>query len=38
MKRTYAEVIDWFRPFAIAGLALIGMSLISLVVMRYTPW
>ena len=38
MKRTYAEVIDWFRPFAIAGLSLIGMSLISLVVMRYTPW
>ncbi len=38
MKRTYAEVLDWFQPFAIAGLSLIGISLISLLGLRYTPW
>lgn len=38
MKRTYAEVLDWFFPFCIAGLSLIGVSLFSLTGMRYTPW
>ena len=38
MKRTYAEVLDWFFPFSVAGLSLVGMSLISLVWLRYTPW
>lgn len=38
MKRTYAEVLDWFTPFAIAGLSCIGVSLLSLLGLRYTPW
>ena len=38
LKRTYAEILDWFGPFAIAGLALVGMSLVSILGMRYTPW
>ncbi|MFT5301216.1 MAG: Ca-activated chloride channel family protein [Mariniblastus sp.] len=38
LTRTYAEVLDWFGPFAIAGLSFIGLSLISLLGMRYTPW
>ena len=38
MTRTYAEVLDWFYPFAIAGLSLIGISLVSLMWLRYTPW
>ena len=38
LERTYAEILDWFGPFAIAGLSLIGMSLLSLAGLRYTPW
>jgi Ca-activated chloride channel family protein len=38
LTRTYAEVLDWFFPFAIAGLSFIGMSLLSLLGLRYTPW
>ena len=38
LTRTYAEVLDWFNPFAIAGLSLIGVSLLSLLGVRYTPW
>ena len=38
MKRTYAEVLDWFGPFSIAGISLAGFCLMSLLGMRYTPW
>lgn len=38
MKLTYAEVLDWFGPFSIAGMSLVGVSLLSLIGMRYTPW
>ncbi len=38
MKRTYAEVLDWFTPFSIAGLSFLGLSLISILGLRYTPW
>ena len=38
MKRTYAEVLDWFFPFCVAGLSFIGISLLSMIWMRYTPW
>ena len=38
MKRTYAEVLDWFTPFSIAGLSFLGLSLISLLGLRYSPW
>jgi Ca-activated chloride channel family protein len=38
MKQTYAEVLDNFVPFSIAGISLAGMALISLLTFRYTPW
>lgn len=38
MKRTYAEVLDWFKPFAIAGLSFVGLTMLSLMGLRYTPW
>jgi len=38
LKQTYAEVLDWFGPFSIAGVSLAGMALFSLMLFRYTPW
>jgi Ca-activated chloride channel family protein len=38
MERTFAEVIDWFEPFCLVGLSLVGVGLISLWGARYTPW
>lgn len=38
LDRTYAEILDWFTPFAITGLALLGLFLISMAGLRYTPW
>lgn len=38
MTRTYAEVLDWFGPFSLAGITFVGLSLISLLGIRYTPW
>ena len=38
LKRTYAEILDWFGPFSIAGLAFAAMSLLSVLGLRYTPW
>ena len=38
LKQTYAEVLDWFGPFSIAGISFVGMALLSLLMFRYTPW
>lgn len=38
LKKTYAEVLDWFMPFALTGLSLIGLTLCHLLGLRYTPW
>ncbi len=38
MRRTYAELMDRFWPFSIAGLCLLGMTVISFFGLRYTPW
>ena len=38
LKRTYAEVLDWFFPFAIGGMSFIGLALMYLLGLRYTPW
>jgi len=38
MKRTYAEILDWFGPFSLAGLSFAGFTLLSILGMRYTPW
>ncbi len=32
------EFADFFRPFAAAGLALIGLQMVGLFGLRYTPW
>jgi Ca-activated chloride channel family protein len=38
MVHTYAELLDWFTPFCIAGASLVGLALSSLLGLRYTPW
>ena len=38
MKQTYAEILDWFSPFSIAGISFAGLALFSLITFRYTPW
>jgi Ca-activated chloride channel family protein len=30
--------VDHFRPFALAGLALVGLQVVSFLGLRYTPW
>ncbi len=38
LARTYAELLDWFMPFCIAGTSLVGLALSALLGLRYTPW
>ena len=38
MKRANAEPQDWFLPFALVGLAALGLYTLSLLGLRYTPW
>ena len=38
LKQTYAEVLDWFGPFSIAGISFSAMTMVSLLTFRYTPW
>lgn len=38
MERTAADAVDYYRPYAIAGLSLVGLSLICSLGLRYTPW
>ena len=38
IKPTQREPIDFFGPFALAGLALTGLFAFSLIGVRYTPW
>ena len=33
-----AEYIDWFLPFCVAGLSLLGLYLLMQLGLRYTPW
>jgi len=35
---TFVETVDYFEPFALAGLALAGLWAVSLLGLRYTPW
>lgn len=32
------DVADWFRPFALAGLGLLGVQLVGALRFRFTPW
>ncbi len=36
--RTSAQVLDHFEPWCVAGLVVIGISAISALGLRYTPW
>jgi len=38
LKPAAPEYVDYFGPFAIAGLALLGVQLIGLLGLRFTPW
>jgi Ca-activated chloride channel homolog len=38
LKPSTAELADFFRPFAIAGLAFAGLHLLGLCALRFTPW
>ncbi|MEM9478372.1 MAG: VWA domain-containing protein [Verrucomicrobiota bacterium] len=38
MEKVSAESVDWFRPFALTGLGLLGMHGLCLFGIRYTPW
>lgn len=38
IETTAAETLDHFAPFGVAGLSILGVSLLSLFGLRYTPW
>jgi Ca-activated chloride channel family protein len=38
LEKTLAESMDWFGPFCIAGLILLGVAALALFGLRYTPW
>jgi Ca-activated chloride channel family protein len=38
MKPTTPEPVDWFWPFAVAGLSLLSAKVLSLLGLRFTPW
>jgi Ca-activated chloride channel family protein len=38
LKPSAPEPVDWFRPLAVTGLGLLGLQLLSLFGLRFTPW
>ena len=38
MDQVAAETMDWYLPFCIVGLSLLGVVVLSLFGLRYTPW
>ncbi|WP_442481725.1 vWA domain-containing protein [Aeoliella sp. SH292] len=38
MERTSADAVDYYRPYALAGLSIMGLALVGSLGMRYTPW
>ena len=38
LEQGTAELVDWFLPFAIAGLSVLGVYMLFLLGWRYTPW
>jgi Ca-activated chloride channel family protein len=38
LEKTAAESMDHFGPFCVAGLSLVGLTGLSLLGLRYTPW
>jgi Ca-activated chloride channel family protein len=38
LEQGSAELVDWFWPFCIAGLSVLGAYLLMMLAWRYTPW
>jgi Ca-activated chloride channel family protein len=38
LEKTIAEASDWFVPFCVAGLSVLGLGTLALFGVRYTPW
>ena len=38
LEQGTAEMVDWFFPFCIAGLSVLGVYVLFLLGWRYTPW
>lgn len=38
LEQGTAEMVDWFWPFSIAGLAILGLYALVQLGLRYTPW
>tara|TARA_R110002072_G_scaffold109160_2_gene236402 strand:+ start:42303 stop:43223 length:921 start_codon:yes stop_codon:yes gene_type:complete len=38
LEQATAELVDWFFPFAIAGLSVLGLYMLFMLGWRYTPW
>lgn len=38
LEQGTAELVDWFLPFAIAGLSILGLYALVQLGLRYTPW
>lgn len=38
LEKVSAETMDYYWPFSIAGLVLVGLTTVTLFGMRYTPW
>lgn len=38
MRRTVSETVDWYYPFALAGLIATSVCLLGSLGLRYTPW
>jgi Ca-activated chloride channel family protein len=38
LEQTAAELVDWFWPFALAGLGVLGLFVLVQFGLRYTPW
>ena len=38
LEQGTAEMVDWFLPFCIAGLSVLGLFVLFQLGWRYTPW
>lgn len=38
LEKTIAEASDWFLPFCVTGLSVLGVGTLALFGVRYTPW
>lgn len=38
LEKVSAETMDYYWPFSVAGLALLGLTALTFLGLRYTPW